>query len=139
MPEEKGYSCASAPNWNSAFPGGRALLPTQDPGPVGIWFQRQSFREDCGTLKMESTQLLEKDLVERVRRQNFRQVKSPPTLFETTERSPTTSLRPGQQSGYWTSLQETSRSVTYSNQEPSVLPTRTPKVVLGVPFRFRKS
>ena len=45
---------------DSAFPGGKLLVPMQDSGHVRTWFQRQSFRRDCGTTDMESTQLLER-------------------------------------------------------------------------------
>lgn len=72
MPEEKGssgLSRTSAPKTAATRQslGEELLVPTQDPGPIRIWFQRQSFRKDRGTTEMESTQLLEKDLVERVR------------------------------------------------------------------------
>lgn len=53
-----------------------------------------------------------------------KQAKSPSTLFKTTRRSSATGLRVGQQSGYLTSLQETSRLLTYSKEKPQSCLTR---------------
>jgi len=52
---------------DSALPGGKACFPNRMLAMLRIWFQKQSFRKDCGTAKMEPTQLLEKDLTEELR------------------------------------------------------------------------
>lgn len=48
-------------------PGGKACFPNRMLAMLRIWFQKQSFQKDCGTAKMEPTQLLEKDLTEELR------------------------------------------------------------------------
>lgn len=80
---------------------------------------------------MESTQLLGQDLVERVREGKVSKNKSdhhPSTLFETTKRL--TARLPD--------FPVRNIQVDNSNQEPSVLSHRNPKVFLGVPSRFRE-